>query len=419
MRFAVFRARWYKGYWAGGSLLMAGDNAEHAITYWVIWQQFHSPLLAGFAALSHWLPHLFFAIPFGALADRFDARRIIQIGLGLFMLASLAWAILILTDTLEPWHAVVLLLLHGFASAIWQPADKLMLYDMVGREQLPSGVRLMATGLSLGQVVGPAAGAGLLFLVGPGIGMLINVLFYVPFLVYLLIVPLDGHQRHGVVPPRMRIRDVFSVLRIVPRYPAVLVVMALQTAMGLFIGTALLPLFPEFGTLLGIGDEGLAYAMLLVAMAVGAVIGGLALETLGRLRPTPRLAVLGGLCFGLAILVFALAQSFALAVLALLIAGVSTIVAESTSQTVVQLEAPDDMRGRFVGAAQLTQLGSRSGSGILLGVLGATLGVGTAVAISAGGLAVVALALLIAIGVAHVRMRRRDARGIEVAEPVD
>jgi len=394
VRFAVFRARWYKGYWTGGTLLMAGDNAEHAITYWVIWQQFHSPLLGGFAVVSHWLPHLFFSIPFGALADRFDARRIIQVALGLFMAASVAWGVLILTDSLEPWHAVVLLLVHGFASALWHPADKLMIYDMVGREQLPSGIRLMATGLSLGMVVGPAIGAALLFTVGPAIGMLLNVALYLPFLVYLIVLPLDGHDRAGGAVARMGLRDVFSVIRELPKYPAILVVRALQTGIGLLIGTALLPLFPEFGTLLGLEESGLGYALLIVAMAAGAVIGGFVLEAVGALRPTPRVAVIGGAVFALAVLVFGISRNFALTLVALLIAGFATILAESVSQTVVQLAAPDAQRGRFVGAAQVTALGSRAGSGLVMGVLGAALGVTGAVTVTSATLLVITLVLL-------------------------
>jgi len=56
------------------------DNVEHVISYWVIFQKFHSPALAGFAVISHWVPFLFFAAFSGALADRFDVRRLIQIG---------------------------------------------------------------------------------------------------------------------------------------------------------------------------------------------------------------------------------------------------------------------------------------------------------------------------------------------------
>lgn len=416
MRFAALRARWYRGYLAGGSLTMAGDNAEHALTYWVMWQQFHSPLLAGFAVISHWVPHLFFGIAFGALADRFDARRIIQAALGLFALASVLWGVLIVTDSLQPWHAVVLLLIHGLASAIWRPADGLMVYDIVGPESLPSGVRLMATGLSLGQLVGPALGAVALFTVGAGPGMFLNVLLYVPFFVYLLRVPVDGHGRRGRPRVRMGLREVFAVVRMLPRYPSILVVMVLQGAVGLFIGSALLPLFPEFGEELGVGDSGLGYGMLIVAMAAGAVIGGLTLEAIGSVRASTRIAVLATVVFASCLLVFALSRSFALTLGALLLAGAAAIASESTSQTVVQLESPDDHRGRFLGAYSVTQMGFRAGSGLLMGVLGALLGVTAAVAIDAAALLAVALVLLAALLVARRRNPRTDP---DVAVPLE
>jgi MFS family permease len=61
------------------------DNIEHVISYWVIFQKFHSPTLGGFAIVSHWLPFLLLSVYTGALADRYDPRRIIQIGIALFM----------------------------------------------------------------------------------------------------------------------------------------------------------------------------------------------------------------------------------------------------------------------------------------------------------------------------------------------
>lgn len=53
-------------------LAMMADNIEHVISYWIMYQKFHSPALGGFAVLSHWLPYLVFSIPAGVLADRFD-----------------------------------------------------------------------------------------------------------------------------------------------------------------------------------------------------------------------------------------------------------------------------------------------------------------------------------------------------------
>ena len=407
MRFAALRAPWYKGYLAGGSLMMGADHVEHAITYFVMWRLFESPILAGFAVISHWLPQLLFAIPFGALADRFDCRRLIQLGAACFMLASAGWAVLIATDTLQPWHCVVLLILHGLAGTFWGPADQLMLYDIVGPKDLPSGVRLMATGLNLGMLVGPAIGAALLFTVGAAWGMAINVLLYLPFVVYLLFVPFDGHSRVGDRRPPLHLRDVLGVLREVPAHPPILVVMILQACVGLFIGSALLPLLPEFGEMLGLEESGLAYGMLLVAMATGAVIGGLGLEAIGRVKVSARLAISATIVFAAAALVFAFSNSFALSLVVLVVAGMANLISASTSQAVVQLQAPADRRGRFLGAYAMAAQGSRTGSGILIGALGYFLGVTWAVGIDALLLLVAAVVLLIV--VTSVRRKRMDA----------
>ena len=411
MRFAALRARWYKSYLVGGSLLMAGDNAEHAITYLVMWQLFQSPLLAGFAVVSHWLPHLLFSISFGALADRFDCRRIIQIACGLFVLVSLSWAMLLLTGTLQPWHCVVLLVVHGFASALWHPANQVMLYDLVGEDHLPSAVRLMATGLSVGQLVGPAVGAVLLFTIGPVGGMFANALFYVPFLLHLALSPFDGHRRRAAgTTSRLGLRDVVAVLGDLPRYPPILVVTVLQAAVGLLIGVALMPLLPEFGTLLGQVESGLGYGLLLVAMSVGAVSGGLLLESVGRLRATPLVSVLSELVFAACVLGFALSRIFPLSLALLVVAGAASIVALSTSQTVVQLEAPPAQRGRFMGAFNTTNMGFRVGSGVLLAILGGLVGIPTAVALAAGALVLLCVALAIVarrVGVSHDSLSAR------------
>jgi hypothetical protein len=61
-------------------LTMMADNVEHVISYWVAFEKFQSPTLGGFAVISHWLPYLLFSVGVGALNDRYDSRRLIQIG---------------------------------------------------------------------------------------------------------------------------------------------------------------------------------------------------------------------------------------------------------------------------------------------------------------------------------------------------
>src|SRR5262249_19575772 len=178
--FAALRVPDYANYLVASTLAMMADSIEHVISYWMIFDKFHSPALGGYAVISHWLPFLLFSIYSGALADRYDPRRLIQVGMLLFMLCSLAWGLLFVTDTLDVWHAVAILSVHGFAGVLWAPSSQLLIHDIVGREQLHSGVRLMAMSRVLGLLGGPAVGGVLLLTCGPSLGMLINVLIYVP-----------------------------------------------------------------------------------------------------------------------------------------------------------------------------------------------------------------------------------------------
>ncbi len=409
MRFAALRAPWYKGYLAGSVLMMGGDNLEHAITYWVMWQTFHSPVLAGLAVLTHWLPHLFFAIPLGALADRFDCRRLIQLSALLFIAASV--------DLGHPVRDAQSAALGGCRAPA---AARLRQRDLEGarpahalrhgRADRPAQRRAAHRDRDHARAAGRAGARSglLLFTVGPTIGMFLNVAMYLPFFTYLFVVPITGHLRDVTRRAAPHLRDIVNVLRDVPKYPSILVVMILQGAIALFIGVALMPLLPEFGGILGQGSNGAGYAVLVSSMAAGATAAGITLEAIGRIRASTRLAIGAGIAFAASILVFALSQSYPLSIAALVVAGASSLTAASTSQTIVQLEAPSDRRGRFVGAAGMTAQGFQAGSGVLIGVLAGGLGVAGGVATAATALLLCAVALLIVVVV-----RRRNLPAIE------
>ena len=148
--FAALRHPAYRSYFFLAALAMMADSIEHVISYWIIFQKFESQALAGFAVISHWVPFLLFSLWSGALADRFDPRRLIQLGMGAFMLASLGWALLFLTDSLEMWHAAALLVVHGFAGVLWSPAAQLFIHHLVGERELHSAIRLTAIARWLG-----------------------------------------------------------------------------------------------------------------------------------------------------------------------------------------------------------------------------------------------------------------------------
>src|ERR1044072_6644282 len=116
---------------------MMADNIEHVMSYWVVFQKFHSPALAGFAVLSHWLPFLLFSVAVGELADPFDPRRLIQCGMLLFVASSAGGGILLITDTLQMWHAMLLLVIHGCAGVLWQTPNQLLLWEILAPAALP------------------------------------------------------------------------------------------------------------------------------------------------------------------------------------------------------------------------------------------------------------------------------------------
>jgi len=394
--FAALRHASFRGYFLASAAAMMADNVEHVISYWVMFQKFHSPALAGFAVVSHWLPFLLFSVYFGALADRYDCRRIIQFALLLFMAVSLAWGLLFLTDTIELWHAVVLLTVHGMAGVIWGPASQLLIHDIVGPEQLQSAVRLNATGRSMGLLMGPAVGGGLMLLLGPPAGILVNVLIYAPLLLWLWKVPYDGHRRHAKGAQRRSagLADTIALLREVSGNRTLFSMILLAGVSSLFVGNAFQAQMPEYAHDLGTDDAGVRYSILLGANAAGALTGGLILESRGLLPARPKTAIAFTLMWCLVITGFAAATNYPLAVGLMFIAGFLNLAFSAMSQTLVQVHAPAPLRGRLIGLYNTANNGMRAFSGVTVGLAGSLIGIHWSLALSALALLATTLALL-------------------------
>lgn len=391
---------------------MMADNIEHVLTYWVLWQTFHSPWLIGFQILSHWLPFLLFSVYSGALAERFDCRRLIQIAQGIFMFVSLCWGVLFLTGTLELWHAVVLLVLHGLAGTLWSPAEQMLLYDFVGRKQLPGAVRMNATFHSLAFVAGPIIGSALLVSVGSGLGMLINILFYLPLTIFLFVTRFTGHGRITVedqAAPRERLtlRSLFAVVGTVRNHRVLAGIMLLSALSAVTIGHLMQNAMPVFADLLGAGSAGLAYGVLLFANGVGGVIGGFLLEATRKVPATAATAIVAAVLLGITTIVFAASGNYLVSVLALVAGGIARITMDSTGMSIVQLQAPKDQRGRVIGAFTMSGSGMMAFGGLTVGVFGSLFGIPGAVLVA--GIVLACGAVLIGLYVfAPSRQQRHD-----------
>jgi MFS family permease len=395
--FAAMRYRGFQAQFGTYVIAMMADNIEHVISYWMLFQKFHSPALAGFAVVSHWLPFLVFSVASGALADRFDPRRIIQCGMGLFIIASLGWSYFFFTDTLQMWQAMVLLIIHGCAGVLWQTPNQLLLYDIVGPADLSSAVRLNATARYAGVLIGPAVGGVILLALGPSWGILLNTVFYVPLVLWLVNAPYGPRFRAGGATPPRAVRglaDIVQALRDVAQHPVIIAMTLLAGCSSFFVGNAYNAQMPNFAHDLGHGDPGVSYSMLLAADAGGGFLAGTVLEGRGLLPPRQRTAIILAMLWCLSLAGFSLARSYPLAFVLLFAAGFLELSFNAMAQTLVQLNAPPDMRGRVIGLFNMASLGLRAFSGISVGLLGSFIGVHWSLALSALAMLGIATGLL-------------------------
>jgi MFS family permease len=396
LAFAALRHRNFRFFFAGTMLAMMADNIEHVVSYWLLFQKFESPALAGFAEISHWTPFLVLSVYFGAIADRYDCRKVIQVAQLLFMTVSAAWAVLFFTGTIRIWHAGVLLVVHGIAGVLWAPAEQLMIHDIVGPEHLQSAVRLNATSRQLGLLFGPAMGAGLMLLLGPPLALVANVLIYMPLTIWLMYVPYTGHLQKGDVPKRsIRWNDAMLVFREVAHNRPIVTMVVLGGAASLFVGNAFQSLMPAFARDLGSGAADFAYSALLMATAAGAVFGGFLLEGKGWLQAKVRSTILCAMFWCVAMAAFALSRNYYLSLTLLFFAGMLNLAFYSSAQAIVQIEAPGHLRGRLVGLFGMSALGLRAVSGVTVGITGAMIGIHSSLAFSATILLLVLAGLLI------------------------
>jgi MFS family permease len=383
--FASFANGDFRIYVFCATAAMMADNIEHVISYKVMFDRFHSPALAGFAVISHWVPYLLLAGFTGGLADRFDIRRLIQVGMLLFIGVSVTWGVMFLTDSVTLWMAMLLLVIHGLAGVIWIPASQVLIHEIVTEEQLPSAVRINATGRYLGFLVGPLLGAGLLLGLGPAYGIFVNALIYTPLLLWLIRAPYGSLALRRRVPQAAvgTFADVWSTMQVVARSRVLLSMTVLVGAASFFVGNAYQAQMPEFARDLGHERADLAYGMLLAADAAGGLFGGLILESRTLLQPRVRTAFVLAMIWCGALGVFARTTGYALALTLLFVAGFVELSFNSMAQALVQINAPDEIRGRVIGVFSMSALGLRTFSGVSVGLLGASLGIHNSLALSA------------------------------------
>ena len=377
----------FRWFFVGNALAMMADNIDHVISYWVIFEKFQSPSLAGFAVVSHWVPFLLLSVWAGGVADKYDPRRVIQWGMYFFIFVTITWGVLIYTDTIEIWHAGILLVLHGFAGVLWAPAAQLLIHDIVGKDQLHSGVRLMATSRTLGILLGPAIGGGLMLWLGPATAITVNAIIYLPLVIWLWKAPYGPAFRKSKREPTAKtvggFSEIITTYKSISENKNIISMTLLIGCVSFFVGNAYQAQMPQFTLSLIPRDNGFYYSILLIASGIGAMSAGIILETKNMLAPKSSSVFYLVFLWCLAIIVFAISKNIYVSITILFIMGFFELTYNSMAQTIVQLNAPPEIRGRVVGLFNMSFLGLKTFSGVTTGFIGSVIGIHWALGLSA------------------------------------
>jgi MFS family permease len=318
---------------------------------WQVYAITNDPLDLGLIGLAQFLPFIVLVLPAGQIADRFDRRLI----LALCYIVEVLCAALLLGFTLyglsDVWPVFLVLVLFGSARAFAMPTSQAITPNLVPRESFGNAVALNSSTFHVATIVGPSVG-GLLYVTGAATVYGVVCVLLVVSVGFMLCVRLPAVIR-STEPATWH--TVLEGLRFVRSRPVVLGAISLDLFAVLFGGaTALLPVFAS--DILITGPQGLG--LLRTAPAVGAALTAAALAFYPITRDVGRWMFAGVAVFGVAIIVFGLSNSFALSLLALVVLGAGDMVSVYIRHMLIQLETPDEIRGRvsavnavFIGAS--------------------------------------------------------------------
>jgi MFS family permease len=402
--FASFKHRNYRLFFTGQVISVTGTWMQRVAQAWLVLQLTGSPVAVGILALAQFLPFSTFGLFAGVLVDRLDARRLVIATQASAMVLASLLAGLALSGAVEAWHVYVLGFLAGTVQVLDAPARQALTYRMVGPAELPNAIALNSGLFNGARIFGPAIGGVLIAAVGAGVCFAVNAVSFLAVLAGLFLMrqaefsPLQLFERPKIL---RGIGEGFAYVRSSRR---ALVVLLLVAVVSMFAvnNNVLLPVLAK-GTLhAGAGTFGLLSAF----FGAGALLGALAAAAVGRARL--KLVLLGAAGFGGAQLLLAPERSL-LAVLALLlVGGVCFSLWSSNSNTLLQLEAPDHLRGRVVGLFYYGFAGTGSVGGLLAGWLADTGGTDLAYAVAGSVALAAAVVAAIALGVREELARPRS-----------
>lgn len=387
----AFAHRNYRLFFFGQLVSLIGTWMQIIAQAWLVFTLTQSPFLLGLAGFAGQIP-VFVIGPFmGAVADRFPRRRILIVTSVISMVLAMLAGVLTVTGRIEIWQIFVLAALLGTVNALDAPTRQSFLLELVGRTDLGNAIALNSSVFNAARLVGPAVGGLVVASVGEGWCFLGNGLSYLAATAALLMMRLAPVERP---PPRQgsRLAEIAGGLayaRATPEVGRALLLLGIVSLAGMPYAT-LMPIFAN--EILGGGAQGLG--ILMSASGLGALAGALTLAARRGgsegLAPWPRRSAAA---FGLGLMLFAASGHFWLSALLLAGSGFALMFQAGTTNLMIQLSVPDQLRGRVMALYTSTFLGLAPFGALLAGALAHHIGAPLTVALCGGASLLAGLAI--------------------------
>jgi MFS family permease len=381
--------REFRSLWTGSVLSWWSQWIQHAALGWVVYEITGSGALLGAVMGVRAIPMVLLTPVSGMAADRYDRRRLMQASQALAAAVSLAFGAALALDMVSLWMLFAFTMLMGASNVMDRPARFTTSFELVPRELAVKAVALNTIGFSLARVLGPAVAGYLIAAVGGAGTFFLQGVLYAASGAMVLMVAFPPRA------PRKETRSAFADmaegLRFAlsdPRTRVLLVVGALPFFL----------LIPVFGTLYPIyakdefaaGPTGLG--LLLTAVGVGGTLGGFIANALGRVQRQGVLQAAWVVVMAASIIGIAMSSSISWAIAFSVIGGAAEMAHASSNMAMLQIGAPEAMRGRISALLMLNPAFISLGA-FIAGPLSDVAGVRNASMILAAG-AIAAIAVL-------------------------
>jgi MFS family permease len=411
----AFRHRNYRLFFGSQLVSLVGTWMQSVAQAWLVLELTGDPFLLGLVAAVQFLPVLVFGMFGGLVADALPKRATLITTQVVQMLLAFALFGLVASDRVEVWHIVVLAGLLGLSNAVDMPTRQSFVVEMVGREDLPTAVALNSATFNAARIVGPAIAGLTIGAFDISVAFLLNGLSFLAVIVGYALMR-DEELRS---PPRLQrpgsVREVGTSLaeglRYVRATDVVLmatVVVGLASTFGMNFGVIIPALAQEV-----LRVDATGYGFLMAATGVGSLAAALWIAFSPRSRSG--MIAGGAIILGLAEIAAAVLQVFPLAVVAMVFVGLGAIAMAATANTTIQLNVPDELRGRVLSIYTTVFVGSTPLGGLLMGALASSLGV--ALALALGGIACVAVGAAGAVWLARIRAREAASAALGHVAP--